>query len=309
MPELLTRGRRGRHQAGPMSAPERLPTAPGGTWSRFVAVGDSLTEGLCDASRQQSGEYRGWADRLATFLASAPRGIPLQYANLAVRSRRIRDVLDDQIPRAIELRADLVSVLVGANDLVRRRADPIALAQRLSQGIVALRESGADVLLVTTFAPHRAYLRPLHARLAEYNAVLESTARQSGAMLVDFWRDPVCHDPDAWAEDRVHLSSHGHRMLSYRAAAALGIADAGALAQLDAAVHESGIDTHLRTSRWLWVHARPWAYRRLRGRTAGDGLSSKHDGLVPVPAVAQNATSGGILPATPTEVAASAAIP
>lgn len=277
-------------------------------WSRFVAVGDSLTEGLCDASRQQSGEFRGWADRLATFLASAPRRIPLQYANVAVRSRRIRDVLDEQIPRAIELRADLVSVLVGANDLVRRRADPVALAERLSQGIVELRESGADVLLVTTFAPHRPYLRPLHARLAEYNAVLETTASQTGAMLLDFWRDPICHDPDAWAEDRVHLSSHGHRMLSYRAADALGIPGAHALGELDAAAHDPG-DNRIPTARWLWEHARPWAYRRVRGRTAGDGLSSKHDGLVPVPAVAQNATSGGILPATPTEVAASAAIP
>ncbi|CAN5434621.1 SGNH/GDSL hydrolase family protein [soil metagenome] len=277
-------------------------TAPAGTWSRFVAVGDSLTEGLSDESRQQSGEYRGWADRLATFLASAPRGIPLQYANLAVRSRRVRDVLDDQIPRAIELRADLVSVLVGANDLVRRRADPVALAHRLSQGIVALRESGADVLLVTAFAPHRPYLRPLHARLAEYNAVLENTARQTGAMLVDFWRDPICHDSDAWAVDRVHLSSHGHRMLSYRAAAALGISGAHAIGELDAAAHDLG-DNRIPTARWLWVHARPWAYRRLRGRTAGDGLSPKHSELAPVPAVAQNATSGGISPATPPEVA------
>lgn len=253
-------------------------------WSRFVAVGDSLTEGLCDASRQASGEYRGWADRLATFLASVPRGIPLHYGNLAVRSRRIDDVLDEQIPRAIELRADLVSVLVGANDLVRRRADPVALAQRLSRGIVALRESGADVLLVTAFAPHRPYLRPLHARLAEYNAVLEHTAQQTGAMLLDFWRDPLCHEADAWAEDRVHLSSHGHRVLSYRAAEAIGVPGAHALGELDAAVHETDAagDTRIPTAEWLWVHARPWAYRRLRGRTAGDGLSSKHDELVPV---------------------------
>ena len=49
--------------SGTRSAPPR--------WRRYVAVGDSLTEGLCDVSRMQAGEYRGWADRLASLLALA----------------------------------------------------------------------------------------------------------------------------------------------------------------------------------------------------------------------------------------------
>ncbi|MDF2555878.1 MAG: glycosyltransferase, partial [Microbacterium sp.] len=40
-----------------------LPAPAANRWSRYVALGDSLTEGLCDSSRTPAGAYRGWADR------------------------------------------------------------------------------------------------------------------------------------------------------------------------------------------------------------------------------------------------------
>ena len=40
-------------------------------WKRYVAIGDSLTEGLCDDSRQEPGEIRGWADRLSMLLSQS----------------------------------------------------------------------------------------------------------------------------------------------------------------------------------------------------------------------------------------------
>ncbi len=268
-----------RDAAGVRQAP--APT----TWKRYVAVGDSLTEGLSDSSRQASGEFRGWADRLAELLAhSGRRREPLLYANLAVRSRRISDVVDVQLPRARELRADLVSVLVGANDLVRLGARSRGLAHRLGQQIVQLRASGAEVLVVAPFAPRRRYLGVLQRRIRRFNAVLRDYAERSNSMLLDFSTDPACADPRTWAEDRVHLSSHGHRLLSYRAAAVLGVPGAATLGDLDAAMHEEpgDEDEWVSNARWLWTHVRPWLGRRLRGRTAGDGLSAKHSELVPI---------------------------
>ncbi len=252
--------------------------------TRYVALGDSLTEGLCDSSRQAAGEYRGWADRLALLLAHAGGREPLLYANLAVRSRRIDEVLAEQIPHALALRPDLVSVLVGANDLVGWRARPERLAERLAMGVAALRASGAEVLVVTPFAPRRGYLRALHARFERFNAVLRRRAAETGAVLLDFAADPGCAERRSWAEDRVHLSSHGHRVLSYRAAAALGVPDASALGALDLAMHEEAgaQDAWIPTARWLRAHAAPWMLRRLRGRRAGDGLSAKHSALVPI---------------------------
>ena len=270
---------------GGHDALEREPLSPT-RWSRYVAVGDSLTEGLSDSSRQSRGEFRGWADRLAGLLAhSGGRRTPLLYANLAVRSRRIADVLDSQIPRAIELRPDVVSVLVGANDLVRAGARPVALARELLTGVTRLREAGIDVLVIAPFAPRRRYLAALHSRIQRFNAVLRDGALASGAMYLDFSGDPACSERRAWAEDRVHLSSHGHRLLAYRAATAVSLPGMRELGSLDVTMHDEeqgGDDSWIPTARWLWTHVRPWAGRRMRGRTAGDGLTAKHAELVPV---------------------------
>ncbi|MCT7009354.1 hypothetical protein M1749_23705, partial [Salmonella enterica subsp. enterica serovar Oranienburg] len=82
-------------------------------WHRYVALGDSITEGLCDTSRMPAGMYRGWADRLAMLLAHGSAGAaPFRFANLAVRSRRVRDLETDQVTRALGLRPDLVSILM-----------------------------------------------------------------------------------------------------------------------------------------------------------------------------------------------------
>ena len=81
-----------------------------GAWCRYVAVGDSFTEGLCDEDPTRPGRHLGWADRLAAQLAVVhetsgfapaarpasvgapePRANPdpvFRYANLAIRLRQ-----------------------------------------------------------------------------------------------------------------------------------------------------------------------------------------------------------------------------
>ena len=45
-------------------------------WTRFVAIGDSFTEGMCDDDPDfgHDGEFAGWADRLASHLSEIARG-------------------------------------------------------------------------------------------------------------------------------------------------------------------------------------------------------------------------------------------
>jgi phosphatidylinositol alpha 1,6-mannosyltransferase len=256
------------------------PIADGRRWKRYVALGDSLTEGLCDSSRTPAGAYRGWADRLAHLLAQTSGGsTPLRYANLAVRSRRVRDLTVEQVPRALELRADLVSILMGANDLVGHGADPIALAAELEAGVIRLRAAGSDVLLVTPFLPRRRAARLFARRFAVYGSEVRRIARAHGCLLLDLDALPQIGDLEMWSDDKVHLRSRGHRFLSYRAADVLGVPDAEALGDLDASFHEDETSG----GGWLRRDALPWLWRRLRGRTAGDGLTAKHDDYVELP--------------------------
>lgn len=262
-------------------APRGVPsTRPLG----YVALGDSLTEGLCDGSRMPDGHYRGWADRLAMLLAQdAERttGRRLRYANLAIRSRRVRDLAATQVPAALELRPDLVSILMGHNDLVGHAADPIALAADLERSVRTLREDGIDVLLVTPFLPRIPSARLFARRVAAYAGEIRRIAADTGSVLLDTDALPALGEPGAWSPDKVHLRSAGHRLLAYRAAEALGVRDAPELAELDRALHEDADEPE---GRWVTRHALPWVWRRMRGRTAGDGLIAKHDGWVPMPA-------------------------
>ncbi len=260
------------------------PSAP--RWRRYVALGDSITEGLCDTSRMPAGEYRGWADRVALLIAQRATG-PVRYANLAVRSRRVQSMIDDQLPRALELRPDLVSILIGANDLLAHGADIRALGAQVEHAVARLRAHGCDVLLVTPFLPRRRAAVLLARRFDRYAAELRRIAEVHGARLLDVAARMAADEQreigalENWAPDRVHLSSRGHRLLAYRAAEALGMPDSEALGALDATLHAdedapvAGI--------WLVRDVLPWAWRRVRGRTAGDGLAAKHDGYVSLP--------------------------
>ncbi|MGB4779427.1 GDSL-type esterase/lipase family protein, partial [Microbacterium sp.] len=276
---------RGRRRALAYPRPdERDAASRTPPWRRYVALGDSITEGLCDASRMPDGHYRGWADRLAHLLAlsgggGAAKG-DFRYANLAVRSRTVAHLIDEQLPAALRLRPDLVSVLIGANDLVGIRPDVPALAAAVEGAAMSLRASGCEVLLVTPFLPHLRTATLLARRFARFNAELRRIAVRSGAMLLDIEAHPALGALEFWADDRVHLRSSGHRFVAYQAAAVLGVPDAAALAGLDEALHAD--EDPPREGTWLRRDALPWAWRRLRGRTAGDGLSAKHSDYVAI---------------------------
>ena len=129
----------------PVPAPESAPTP---RWRRYVAVGDSFTEGLWDPTPGDEDRCRGWADRLAEIL-DARRGGDLEYANLAVRGRLLRPILTEQVPAALRSEPDLVSVIGGGNDVLRPGSDVDLLADRLESTVARIRETGADVLIAT----------------------------------------------------------------------------------------------------------------------------------------------------------------
>ncbi|WP_256999594.1 GDSL-type esterase/lipase family protein [Microbacterium sp. SZ1] len=255
-----------------LSRPEPSVAVPSRRWNRYVALGDSLTEGLCDPA--PDGSLRGWADRLALLLAA--RG-GLHYANLAVRSKRVRDVCGAQLDRALALRPDLVSILVGANDLVGRRVDVRRIAAQLEQAVVRLRDGGADVLLVTPFLPRRRAAQIYARRFSAFATALAGIAVRTGAILIDTDMHPTLPDRENWGEDLVHLSSRGHRFLAYQAGEVLGVPHADALGALDAALHEN---EPIGAGLWWRRHALPWVWRRMHGRAAGDGRVAKHDDYV-----------------------------
>jgi len=120
---------------GPAREQQRQAEADSRQVGSFVALGDSFTEGLDDPRADHEG-YLGWADRFAGMLAAPRPG--LRYANLAVRGKLLGEVAEEQVPRAIAMAPDLVSLAAGGNDLLRPRGDPDALAEQFDEAVRTL---------------------------------------------------------------------------------------------------------------------------------------------------------------------------
>lgn len=272
---------------------------PAVPWTRYVAIGDSFTEGMCDEGdrpgdeREHHGEYVGWADRLATMLARVAdrEGASFAYANLAIRGRLLADVTDRQLPEALALGPDLISIVGGGNDIMRPAADMTALAARLERAVVAARATGADVLLATPTNPEGApIIRHLRGRHAVHTANIWSIARRHGCHVIDQWGLGALQDWRMWAEDRIHMTSEGHRRVALAAFAALGYRpeDADWEAPLPPRPAPARAE-RLRSDReWLATHVSPWVGRRLRGRSSGDTRAAKRPALAPYDAVVEN---------------------
>jgi lysophospholipase L1-like esterase len=248
-------------------------------WTRFAALGDSITEGWCDPVVGSGEPWFGWADRLALEIDRHQRAHGatgrLEFANLAVRGRRVRHVVEDQIPVAIDMRADLVSVLIGGNDLSALRPDPDALAAHLETGVAQLVASGATVLLATAYDPgFSPYLRPLRGRAAVFTAHVHTIAAKHGCRVLDLWSLPGLAGRGMWSEDRLHPSTRGHLALLATAASALGLPEPVDL--------EATMSARLPTAVWLRRYALPWVGRRVRQVSSGDGRGPKLPAPVPV---------------------------
>ncbi|MFI6096793.1 SGNH/GDSL hydrolase family protein [Lentzea sp. NPDC051213] len=248
-------------------------------YQRFVALGDSCAEGLDDLL--PDGRYRGWADRVASVL-DAPG---FRYANLAVRGRRLDQMLVEQVPSASALEPDLVAVFCGSND-VMSGASGTEIARRVDAAVRAVT-SFAPVVAVFTLSDisHRMpFGWRLSPRIEALNSAVRTAASRYGAVLVDVAADEAVHDSRYFGPDRLHLSSLGHRRLAGHLLSALDLDhDPAWLAPLPGVAAPASVLDHWR---WLREQVLPVAYTRTRnkliGRQPGDGFTPKRPQLAPL---------------------------
>jgi lysophospholipase L1-like esterase len=255
------------------------------TWQRYIALGDSFTEGLSDPDAAGPDAFRGWADRLAEHLAAAAPAGGIEYANLAIRGRLLPQVLAEQVPVALAAGPDLVSLVAGGNDLLRPGADPDRLAADLEAAVVSFRRAGADVLLATGVDPRQTpIIRRTRGRVAVFNSHLWSIAARQGAVVLDQWGAAWLQDARLWDPgDRIHLTAEGHRRTALAAAAALGVPVAGDgtdwRTPLEPAPPRPAREVLAQELAWVRGFVVPWVGRRLRGRSSGDGRTPKRPQL------------------------------
>jgi lysophospholipase L1-like esterase len=258
-------------------------SVPSVRFARYVALGDSSTEGIDDPDGV--GGYRGWSQRLAERI-DATQGGGLLYANLAVRGLTTAEVREHQLAAALAMRPDLATVFCGTNDVTAPRFDAARVAADIAHMQRALVARGATVVSFTLpdLTPLMPLARLIAPRIAALNRALAESSRATGAILVDFAAHPVATDPRLWSEDRIHANSAGHARIADALAQALGLpgGDAAWSAPFPAVFAQTRLQWWAAELRWTRRHLLPWVWQGLRGRSSSQGRGPKRPDLAPL---------------------------
>jgi lysophospholipase L1-like esterase len=227
---------------------------------RFVALGDSLTEGVGDPVGDG---WRGWAALLAGGLAEES----VEFTNLAVSGAQTREVLELQTPAGLALRPDVVSVVIGVNDTLRCTFDIHAVAERLDKVYAAFTGQGA--VLLTACLPDPGSMlglpgslaRPLARRQRAVNQVVHALSDRYGAVHLHAAEEAWITDREMWSADRLHPGERGHRQLALRFHSLLSEADR-ARGGAPSPEPEFPVPTRSASLLWMATAGTAWVARR-----------------------------------------------
>lgn len=261
-------------------------------WRRFVALGDSFTEGIGDPEPGSPSGHRGWADRVAEVLSQQ---VPdFAYANLAVRGKLIAQIVAGQVEPALELKPDLISFSAGGNDVIRPGTDPDAIAAQFEDAVVRLGRDGATLLVFTgidtDFTP---VFRRFRGKVAIYNENIRAIADRYDCIVADQWALKEVQDPRFFDADRLHYNTLGHHEVARMVLRALNVPNDLQPMQPDPLPVRTWRAARTQDFVWARTHFVPWVLRRVRHQSSGDALTAKRPAPLPVTTLAPADDPGG----------------
>jgi lysophospholipase L1-like esterase len=237
---------------------------------RFVAIGDSFTEGVGD--ELPDGRVRGWADIAAQGWADAA-GHPIEYANFAIRGKLAWPIIEEQLEPALALEPTHLSFNGGGNDMLRPRTNMEHIADAFSRVLRRCDEQGVRMILLSGANP--AGQLPMGSTIQRRGdelsaAVLRRVSGRDDVVRALNWPDHELSTGAYWSEDRLHMNSHGHHRVAARVLDALGYEPpAEWRAPSSASRGPSGLAYYRQ-------HVGPWMKRRITRTSSGDGRAAKY---------------------------------
>lgn len=256
-------------------------------YTRFIACGDSFTEGMSDEI--VDGHFRGWADRIADVMTH--QSPEFTYANFAIRGKLIHQVAADQVPLALTYVTGpetLFSFHAGANDVLRPNYKPEIALPLYANTVRKIAASGATVLLFTVLerTDREGKTADLWAaRFGEFNKNVRAIAEEVGAVVADANEEGLLSDRRFLADDRLHLNVIGHDRVAQGILEKLELPFEPSWREpLPPAPKLSRQKRYKSNATWILTFFLPWIWRRLRGRSSGDGRNGKHSFPISWPA-------------------------
>ncbi|WP_414684361.1 SGNH/GDSL hydrolase family protein [Microbacterium sp.] len=254
-------------------------------WRRYVALGDSFTEGIGDPEPGSPGGHRGWADRVAEVLSQQVDDFA--YANLAVRGKLIAQIVADQVEPALALKPDLITFSAGGNDVIRPGTDPDQIATQFEDAVVRLSRDGATIVVFTgidtDFTP---VFRPFRGKVAIYNENIRAIAEKYDCIVADQWGLKEVQDSRFFDADRLHYNSLGHHEVARMVLRALNVPNDLRPMQPDPLPVRTWRAARTEDFVWARTHFVPWVLRRVRHRSSGDEITAKRPDPLPIRSLA-----------------------
>lgn len=180
------RARGGATPAPSVPTPAATTTAKGPASAnaprRYVALGDSFTIGT------GSSAAASFPSRLVTRWGTT------ELLNVAVNGYRARDVIDEELPKALAFGADFATLAVGANDIVRGDGNVDEYRREVRLILAALGKRIPKCRIVALPQPRwstsdmgRSFgdVATLDAKIRAFNAALREEALAFGARYID----------------------------------------------------------------------------------------------------------------------------
>jgi lysophospholipase L1-like esterase len=249
----------------------------GKPYRSYVAIGDSLSEGLGDFTFSDNRHHNGWPDRLAGILAHEAKdaNYDFHFANLSLRGSKLQTIMSHQVARALALQPDLVSVMAGSNDLLSKEESLPRLREQYRDGLHQLLAAGCDVVVANTINPlHLKIFKPLRYRAERFSEMVGDVAAEFEIPVIDVFGIQNFQQLLYWAQDMVHFSGHGHIAVANRAAEILELRYR--YPEIDPSQYPPVTRNMVETLTWIGRDVIPFVQRKLKGVTSGDGMDPKH---------------------------------
>ena len=143
----------------------------------LAILGDSAAYGIGDVDKE--GNPRGWSYYLAKSFED-----PLVYVNFSRPGARSAEVLNTQLPKALDYKPDIAAVIVGGNDVLRNGFSPEAFYTNLREIVSSLDKLNVQILLLQLHDPTQILpipqilARVLRRRVNAVNAATYAVARE-----------------------------------------------------------------------------------------------------------------------------------
>lgn len=205
----------------PAMTPADPALFPAGT--RVLFQGDSITDG----NRGRNADPNHILGHGYAFIIAARQGadhpdLRLEFINRGVSGNRVADLAARWQADALELKPDVLSILIGVNDMGRTNVEEFERKydELLEQTRAALPK--VKLVLCEPFALAAGKIEPkweeYRAELAKRQAVVARLATKHGARLVRLQRvfeDAARRAPaDYWIWDGIHPTYRGHQLIA-----------------------------------------------------------------------------------------------